>query len=215
MRFRVPFVACLLLFGGERAVGAGMKGALVQEAQRVSHTSAEKWDWAANAPAISFRSKGEKEGVAIRLYTDAGEVDTASLRKIDHLGGAEGHPLSPRVIQLIVKAAMHFNDSNVVVVSAYREGHAGKHSTSEAVDFECEHVKWSALASYLRGQRRVGVGVYTHPKTHYVHLDVRDESFHWFDASPPGKRWREKGITDSHAKERDAAYAPTDDLPEH
>lgn len=110
---------------------------------------------------------------------------------------------------------MHFNELNVTLISAYRGGHAGKHSTSEAVDFEFEHVKWSTLASYLRTQPRVGVGVYTNPKTHYVHLDVRDESFHWFDASPPGKRWREKGITDAHAKERDAAYTPNDDLPEH
>ena len=31
----------------------------------------------------------------------------------------------------------------------------------------------------------MGVGVYTNPLTQYVHLDVRERSYHWIDASPP------------------------------
>ena len=41
------------------------------------------------------------------------------------------------------------------------------------------------VAAYLRGVPRVGVGLYTHPRTRWVHLDVRDRSYHWADATPP------------------------------
>jgi hypothetical protein len=60
----------------------------------------------------------------------------------------------------------------------------------------------------------VGVGIYTHPKTQFVHLDVRDRSFHWLDGSPPGVRWRERRLADPAQPKRDAAYVNVLDLPE-
>ena len=70
------------------------------------------------------------------------------------------------------------------------------------------------LASYLRELPRTGVGVYTHPKTQYVHLDSREHSFHWLDASPPRRRWRENSIGARDLVVRDGAYTPALDLPE-
>jgi hypothetical protein len=59
----------------------------------------------------------------------------------------------------------------------------------------------------------VGVGVYTHPGTRYVHLDTRESSFHWIDASPPGKAYRELGMTDKKSESRDRAWTLDDDAP--
>jgi hypothetical protein len=59
------------------------------------------------------------------------------------------------------------------------------------------------------------VGIYTHPKTSYVHLDDREHSFHWLDASPPGRTWREMSLGGGVSLiQRDAAYARADDWPE-
>ena len=69
------------------------------------------------------------------------------------------------------------------------------------------------LAAYLRGLPRVGVGIYTHPRTQFVHLDVRDQSYHWLDASPPGVKWREMQLRDAGASKRDEAWTPARDLP--
>jgi hypothetical protein len=69
------------------------------------------------------------------------------------------------------------------------------------------------LAAYLRGLPRVGVGIYIHPRTQFVHLDVRDQSYHWIDASPPGVKWRERQLHDAHAEKRDAAWTAQSDLP--
>jgi hypothetical protein len=46
-----------------------------------------------------------------------------------------------------------------------------------------------------------------------VHLDVRDRSFHWLDASPPGVTWREAALPDSKQSARDASYTAESDLP--
>ena len=43
---------------------------------------------------------------------------------------------------------------------------------------------------------RAGVGIYTNPRTQFVHLDVRDQSYHWVDASPPGVKWHEAQLRD-------------------
>jgi hypothetical protein len=59
----------------------------------------------------------------------------------------------------------------------------------------------------------VGVGIYTNAKTHYVHLDVRDRSYHWLDASPPGVTWREALLPDPSQQKRDSSYTPESDLP--
>jgi len=59
------------------------------------------------------------------------------------------------------------------------------------------------------------VGIYTHPRTSYVHLDDREHSFHWLDASPPGRTWREVSLGGGVSLiQRDAAYLRADDWPE-
>ena len=69
------------------------------------------------------------------------------------------------------------------------------------------------LAAYLRTLALVGVGLYTHPRTQYVHLDIRDESYHWIDGSPPGVTWREQQLLDWTRWKKDPSYTPEMDLP--
>jgi uncharacterized protein YcbK (DUF882 family) len=151
---------------------------------------------------------------AIRLYGSDGELDPDALAAFERAASRDDdlHPLAPRVVQLVFKAAYHFGGARVTVVSGWR-AHAGKHGTNEAIDFKLHGVRAARLAAYLRDLPRAGVGVYTHPRTQYVHLDVRDPSFHWLDASPPGVHWRERAIWDRNADKRDAAWTPEMDLP--
>jgi uncharacterized protein YcbK (DUF882 family) len=125
---------------------------------------------------------------SIRLYGLDGEIDEAARMRLEHVVARDGeqHVLAARLEQLVVKAAHHFGDAHVFVISGWRE-HAGRHTTGEALDFKLLGVHAAQLAAYLRGLPRVGVGIYTHPRTQYVHLDVREPSYHWLDASPPGR----------------------------
>lgn len=150
----------------------------------------------------------------IRLYGADGAIDRAARDTFESVADRDGecHPLAPRVEQLVIKAAYHFQSPKVLLVSGWRPN-AGRHSTGEAVDFKLKGVRASILAAYLRGLARVGVGIYTNARTQFVHLDVRETSYHWLDASPPGVRWHEAHLGDPGQAKRDAAWTPEMDLP--
>jgi uncharacterized protein YcbK (DUF882 family) len=181
--------------------------------------------WAANLPTIDVKNRNTNAVGKIRLYADDGGIDRRELRSFmrlacstadmpDRSNGEVAEPLDPRVIQLAFRAAYHFNSTSMVIVSATRKGAHGKHGSGDAIDFQLEGVSANALAAYVRSFPRAGVGIYTHPKTQYVHIDVRAHSYHWLDGSPPGVTWREKLLADPTQQDRDAAYVPSLDLPE-
>jgi uncharacterized protein YcbK (DUF882 family) len=157
----------------------------------------------------------------VRLYKDDGTLDPEAAGAVDRLLADPkfaGPPraIDRRLLQLVVKAAAHFGATHVSIVSSFRDSKrsGSRHRTGEALDFVLDGVTAGKLAAHLRTYGRVGVGIYTHPRTQFVHLDVRDQSYHWLDASPPGRTWREKGMTDPGARARDDAYRPEQDLPE-
>jgi len=170
--------------------------------------------WAEALGPIEVTSLATGESASIRLYGLDGEVDEMERMRFEHLVARDGeqHVLAARLEQLVVKAAHHFGDAQVFVVCGWRE-HAGRHTTGEALDFKLRGVRAAVLAAYLRDLPRAGVGIYTHPRTQYVHLDVREPSFHWLDASPPGVTWRERPIRDPGQAKRDASWTPDSDLP--
>lgn len=183
--------------------------------------------WATALEPILFRNVNTRQASALRLYSPDGSVDEAAALRADALLAGEDveafdhedkvpRPISRRLLQLIVRAAEHFKATEVDVISSWRESKrkGSRHRHGEAIDFTLLGVKPKALASYLRDLPRVGVGIYTHPRTQFVHLDVREQSYHWLDASPPNRVWRELRLPDLTAPARDAAYALEQDLPE-
>ncbi len=171
--------------------------------------------WADRLPTIEMIGMNSRARADVRLYKPDGELDDEARATIERIATANDdppHPLSSRLEQLVLLAAYHFQGAPVVVVSAWR-AHAGKHGRGEAMDFKLKGVQARELAAYLRGLPRAGVGVYTHPNTQFVHLDVRGQSYHWIDASPPGVKWREAALRDPGAEKRDASWTPSMDLP--
>jgi len=180
----------------------------------------------AGLPSLRFSNQSTRQSALIRLYDDAGRIDEGEASRLDELladtrdpNKREAITLDRRTLQLAVRAALHFQVSEVQVVSAYRKPgrrREGPHASGKALDFKLPGVPARTLASYLRTLPRVGVGVYTHPKTLFVHLDDRERSFHWLDASPPGRSWREQSLGGGVGLiKRDAAYARRDDWPEN
>jgi uncharacterized protein YcbK (DUF882 family) len=175
--------------------------------------------WAKALPALDVECANTGAKAEIRLYDLDGSVDAGAVGAFSRVAADRNgeFPLSDRLVQLAVKTARHFHSKSLVVVSGYRKPHrkgpGDHHTKGEALDFKLPGVDYRQLAAYLRGLPRVGVGVYTNRRTHYVHLDVRHRSFHWLDASPPGVVWREAQIPDSKAAARDATYTAESDLP--
>jgi len=191
----------------------------------VTPTTPTGASWAASLPAIEVKNRNTNTKATIRLYAADGGIDRRELRSFmrvacstadmpDKANGEVAEPLDPRAIQLVFRAAYHFGATSMVLVSATRKGAHGKHGTGDAIDFQLEGVSAGALAAYVRTYPRAGVGIYTHPKTQYVHVDVREHSYHWLDGSPPGVSWREKLLGDPTQQQRDASYVSGNDLPE-
>jgi uncharacterized protein YcbK (DUF882 family) len=179
-------------------------------------------------PEISLETVNDGRATVTRLYRPDGSFDEAALTALDEQLADKRRPGDPRhatidrrLLALVFKAAWHFSATHVRVVSAYRDpapplGHReGFHGKGRALDFKLEGVKTPELASYLRAElARVGVGQYTHKRTQFVHLDVRETTFHWFDGSPPGRRGGIARIPTLGTQERDAGYTDRDDLPD-
>lgn len=174
--------------------------------------------WAATLSPVEVVNRNTGARARVRLYDCHGALDraeaTSFMRAASPPESDAGEPLDLRLVQLTVRAAYHFGGVTISIVSATRPGARGKHGSGEALDFALEGVKAPLLAAYLRGTPRAGVGIYTHPKTQYVHLDVREHSYHWIDASPPGVTWRERLLPDPKQAVRDASWTPAMDLPE-
>jgi uncharacterized protein YcbK (DUF882 family) len=174
--------------------------------------------------ALHVENQTTRETRDLKLYDATGQVDEAAASALDDLLCDARDPkdrqtmrLNRRTLQLLFKAAYHFDSYEVEVVSAYRKPgrrREGPHATGAAIDFRLRGVKAQLLASYLREIPRTGVGIYTHPKTQYVHLDSREHSFHWIDASPPRRHWRERSIGSADLARADRSHTPEGDLPE-
>lgn len=174
-------------------------------------------------PPLLIENQTTRESRQLKLYDAHGQVDEQAARQLDDLLCDARDPkhhettrLNRRTLQLLFKAAYHFQSSVIEVVSAYRKPgrhREGPHGTGAAIDFRLRGVSPKALASYLREIPRTGVGIYTHPKTQFVHLDSREHSFHWLDASPPRRHWREKSIGSRELPRLDLSYTPEGDLP--
>jgi uncharacterized protein YcbK (DUF882 family) len=181
--------------------------------------------WAVSLPAIEVKNRNTNARERIRLYADDGGIDRAALRAFmrvassspnlpDGANGEVAEPLDSRLVQLAFRSAYHFGATSMTLVSATRKGSHGKHGSGDALDYQLDGVRASTLAAHVRTYPRAGVGIYTHPKTQYVHVDVRDRSYHWMDGSPPGVTWRERLLGDPTQQKRDAAYVKVMDLPE-
>lgn len=190
--------------------------------------------WAA-LPPIAVENRNTNARAEIRLYRSNGTLDEVALRRFEDVAGsgptpAKGTPalrpsltasshapheaLDRRTVQLVFRAAYHFGGKAITIVSATRVGAHGKHGTGEAIDFKLADVDAAVLAAHLRTYPRAGVGIYTHPRTRYVHLDDREHSYHWLDASPPGVSWREKLLPDPSQAKRDGGWSAAFDRPE-
>ncbi len=175
--------------------------------------------WVSELAPVTVKNINTNNEATIALYARDGSVDKAELATFNDVVSRDGRlkSIAPRTVQLVIKAAAHFHAKEVLVISAFRPATRhdhGPHTTGSAVDFQLPGVAARTLAAYLRKEPRAGVGIYTNPRTQFVHLDSREQSYHWLDASPPGIVWREKGLPDPDREARDASYTPEHDLPE-
>ncbi len=151
----------------------------------------------------------------------ASDLDRASFVLREPSSGNR-HPVEPRLVDLAYRIQTHFDAPEVRVISGYRTPrarrgplcglHCGRgdripsnHGRGRAMDIVVPGVSDADVAAFARELGYVGVGIY--PTSGFVHVDVRDRSYFWVDASAPGHRDRERPILRDLTAKSDAAAA--------
>jgi uncharacterized protein YcbK (DUF882 family) len=98
--------------------------------------------------------------------------------------------VDPRLIEIALAAAQHFDVDTVEIISGYRARPYGaphsKHFLGEALDLRLAGVNSSRLATWLWSAfHNVGVGYY--PRQNFVHVDTRAVDLRWVDQSLRGE----------------------------
>jgi uncharacterized protein YcbK (DUF882 family) len=123
------------------------------------------------------------------------------------------HPVSTRLLDLVYRTMRHFDANEIELISGFRDGRTtSRHSHGRAIDFIVPGVQQAELAAYLRTLGFVGVGIY--PRTGFVHLDVRSESYFWVDRARSGRRGRVRPILGNLAAQADAEARARGEAPD-
>ena len=133
----------------------------------------------------------------------ASDLDRAAYVLRDSRTGNQ-HPMEPRELDVVYRIQTHFQAQEIRVISGYRTPHGSgsNHGRGRAIDLVVPGVNDQEVAKFARELGFVGVGIYPHAG--FVHVDVRDRSYFWVDASGPGRKNRERGILGDLAARSDA-----------
>ncbi len=115
------------------------------------------------------------------------------------------HPIDPRLLDMVYRLQVRFHAHEVRIISGYRTPRGGatsNHGKGRAMDLVVPGASDEEVARFAREEGFAGVGVY--PVSGFVHIDVREHSYFWVDASGPGKRSRTRGILADVAAKSDA-----------
>jgi uncharacterized protein YcbK (DUF882 family) len=175
-------------------------------------------------PEITFRAINTGEEIRVRLYRTDGTVDPVAVERLGHLlrdlATDEPSPVVTRTLQLLVRVATHFGADTIEVVSGYRSGRnrrghrvrrEGYHSVGSAIDFRMPGQDMLRVAAYARTFGHVGVGWY--PTSGFVHLDSREQSFHWENHAGHGHHGWDRPLDRAACVAHDEAWTAAQDAP--
>ena len=213
---------------GERSAGPA-RPATTTAARRASsarpsparyRSYVERWHAAAPDAHATLDEHGRAKLVLVSLNTSdrvelstlserggfaASDLDRAA-RTLREPSSGNAHPIEPRLLDLVYRIQTQFSAPEIRVISAYRTPHgrnASNHGHGRAIDLVVPGASDTDVAKFARELGFVGVGIY--PTSGFVHVDVRDRSYFWVDASAPGHRNRERWILRDLATKSDAA----------
>ena len=165
---------------------------------------------AAGRPALVLEILNTSERVELSPQRDDGGFTAEDVEGASHAlrdpRNDEECEIDPRVLDLAYMVQTHFRAKTLRVVSAFRMPHGkSNHGKGRALDIIVPGTRDDELARFARTIGFVGVGLY--PRSGFVHLDSRDRSYFWVDASAPGQRSHGAGVREAAASSDAKALA--------
>jgi hypothetical protein len=165
----------------------------------------EQWR-SAKVPDLVIQPHGKDVSYVLRPASRQGGFDEAQLEIAKQAFGSwdKGPTPHPRTLDLVYAATLHFGAPYVTLISGVRKDRGGsRHSHGLAADIVLPGVEDEELAAYFRAQGFCGVGTY--PRSGFVHIDTRDQSYFWIDSSKPNQRGRVVQVRKDESSAADAA----------
>jgi uncharacterized protein YcbK (DUF882 family) len=221
-RANVLATACALLAGAALAAPPAGRTARARPSPAAYKSYVARWHEAPDGAAAPVDARGRAKLVLVSLNTGArAELEAATDRggfaasdleraawALREPSTGNEHPVEPRLLDVVYRIQREFDAPEIRVVSGYRTPHGRRgsnHGKGRAMDVVVPGATDADVARFAREEGFVGVGIY--PVSGFVHVDVRDRSYFWVDASGPGRRNRERGILGDLAAKSDAAAA--------
>jgi uncharacterized protein YcbK (DUF882 family) len=163
------------------------------------------------ARLVALYAMNHREVLVIDPIDAEGRVSEKALALFEQLLRSvrtdDTHAVDPELVKLLHAVALA-HDGVLMISSGYREpGHGTKptsyHTKGMAADVRHPYLPAKVIADFARKWGAGGVGYY--PKTHFVHIDVRDEPFYWVDTSAKGEK--SHVVADKHGLLAKAAAA--------
>jgi len=206
--------------GGEKTTAPRVRAERPPRKKSAYDLLREAWHAPAPEDLCAEARRAPIRDLVFRIDGKDGEADTFVLHPESALGGFDETQLElarqgfgswesgptphPRVLDLIYAATLHFDVPYVHLISGIRKDRGGsRHSHGLAADVVLPGVGDEELAAFFRAQGFVGVGTY--PRSGFVHVDTRDQSYFWIDRSSPGRRGKVVGVRAEEAKTVDEA----------
>jgi uncharacterized protein YcbK (DUF882 family) len=167
---------------------------------------------------LALRGLNTAEYVELTPLGEQGAFADTEIDRLSHFArepqSGLTHPLHPRLADLLYRIQTHFDAAELRMLSGYRSPKGGKqsnHGRGRAMDLVVPGHGDEEVARFVREQGFAGVGVY--PTSGFVHVDVRDKSYFWIDASGPGRKNRERGVLHDVAQRADSHALARGDRP--
>ncbi len=169
------------------------------EASQDRERAAARWGRPRHPGVVTLYRRSIDRRFRVRLVDRRGRARRVARRRLRELmrqrrqrGGRLGPTPPSRLVETLARISDHFGGRTVTIVSGYRTAggytrESSQHTHGHALDIRIHGVPMTALRDYVRSTfHHVGVGFY--PRSHFVHVDVRDRDAYWVDWSRPGQR---------------------------
>jgi len=161
-------------------------------------TAQRRWGRPRSPGVAQLYRRSLDRRLRVRLVDRRGRTRRVARRRVREMMRASARsrrrmgPLPPnRLVEMLSRISDHFGGRLITIVSGYR-GAGGRtrassrHTNGHALDIRIQGVPNTALRDYIRTTfNHVGVGFY--PRSHFVHIDVRERDAYWVDWSGPGE----------------------------
>jgi uncharacterized protein YcbK (DUF882 family) len=171
---------------------------------------------AVGLPMLVLDMVNTGERVELSPMSEQGGFSAEDIERASHAlrdpRGNDEHEIDPRLLDLAYRVQRHFGARSIRVLSAFRVPHGrSNHGRGKALDLVIPGTSDDAVAQFVRTLGFVGVGLY--PRSGFIHLDSRQRSYFWIDASGPGQHSRQRPVLSRLAAKSDAQALANGEAP--